>query len=1083
MMKFGVKQKIILVLVAALTLTAALNAILASSLTNSQNQTAAFTDLDRDLITWDDDLQGLTNQQRDRALAVLGDAAVMQQLAQIVTLKLDIEDPARSRGSDEMARTFGYAKSVSLNQMNLALRTGGFSSIAVYVGGKLSHYVSETDAGMMVPRAGGRLAWLTTSVTGGASLPIQNWPAWNEGAPPPSIAGSSSDAAGPAVSFAFLPQQSAMVEVAIPIEGQIDRVRTEAGDEAPYLRFLSHFAIAGSADNGAAATKLVAVVFRKSIGQADLQNLAKKTGKSPYIFSLDGAPRVVLGGSASIPRSFLQAAPSDGPSQRTVRRTISRGGGSFFADMVRWSYAGKPRFTLVMTSSRVHALKNIHETVFSIAVVSALIAAMSIGFAIYWIGRFVDPIIALTSVVKQIKLKNPSSTDSLGGLAAVDLRPIEIQAPDEMGELAAAFNLLLAELRQSFETLEHRVRTRTGELREQTLYLRTLLDTLPLWVWLKDTQGRYLAVNEACAHAAGLDAPGDMVGKCDAQVWPHEDAEHYRAEDAAVLATRQRRVTERQEQQPDTEDPIWIESFRTPVLDEDGAVLGIVGVARNIGEQKAAEAAREAALAEAVRLVHARSEFMAQMSHELRTPLNAILGYAQTLQHDQHLTARQVRGLGTIRSSGEHLLTLINDILDLARVDAAKLTLEVGEAPLGPLLQAVADMVSVKAEEKGLSFIRELAVDLPPVVRCDGIRLRQVLINLIGNAVKFTDHGTVTLRVRRAPMDQNDSIVTEDGAPSVRLRFEVEDTGIGMSPDQAARIFQPFEQVAEGTRQRQGGAGLGLAISRQLVTLMGGDIRVQSEPGRGSLFWFELNLPLVAKPFAAATPAAPSVIAYEGERMKILVVDDAPHNRLMLIDALAPIGFEVVDALDGEDAVDQALRFEPDLIVMDVMMPVLDGVETTRRIRNLPQLSHTRIIAVTASANSEMEARCRAAGVDAFVGKPVNQVQLLEVIGELLDLKWTYQSGPHEADGAVVPAPAELIVPPSDELSVLYQLAMAGNMRPIRERANYLLELDPRYAAFANRLRSLAEDFQSKAILALVERHLQAVDEGPRAAI
>jgi PAS domain S-box-containing protein len=389
--------------------------------------------------------------------------------------------------------------------------------------------------------------------------------------------------------------------------------------------------------------------------------------------------------------------------------------------------------------------------------------------------------------------------------------------------------------------LEQRVQTRTAELRQQARYLRTLIDMLPMWAWFKDTQSRYLVTNQA--HAASLGhAVEEVVGRSDLELLPPENAKPHLADDAEVMDSQQRKTAE---VAVDVDGcTVWMETYKAAVLDEDGTVLGTVGMARDISERKAAEAAREAALAEAERLAQMRSDFLAQMSHELRTPLNGILGFAQILQDDQDLTERQARGLGIIEKSGQHLLALINDILDLARIDAGKLELTPAELDLPNFLQTVSDIIRVKADEKGLAYRCE-GSELPPSVTADDMRLRQVLLNLMSNAVKFTDHGQVTLRVQRLGLGT-------DGR--AKLRFEVEDTGVGMTPEQAARLFQPFEQVGD-TRRRAEGAGLGLAISRQLVRLMGGEIRLDSQPGRGSRFWFDLELPSGPGGRAAMQPA------------------------------------------------------------------------------------------------------------------------------------------------------------------------------------------------------------------------------------
>jgi signal transduction histidine kinase/CheY-like chemotaxis protein len=483
-------------------------------------------------------------------------------------------------------------------------------------------------------------------------------------------------------------------------------------------------------------------------------------------------------------------------------------------------------------------------------------------------------------------------------------------------------------------------------------------------------------------------------------------------------------------------------------------------------ERKAAEAAREAALAEAIRLAHQRSNFMAQMSHELRTPLNAIMGYAQLLRRDsQQLTERQAVGLATIHESGQHLLTLINDILDMARVEAGKMVLYPTAVDLDVFLRVVSDIVRVKAEEKGIRFSYELVADLPAAVTIDETRLRQVLLNLLGNAVKFTDRGAVSLRVR--PVSSEEGAAVHDGRASTRLRFEVADSGIGMSAQQLERIFQPFEQMGN-MKRREGGAGLGLAISQQLVRLMGGEIAVVSEPDKGSTFWFELTVPIATESPAAVAPLH-GIVGYEGARKRLLIADDVPQNRAMLVDFLQAVGFIVAAAENGLECLVLLESFKPELILMDVMMPLLDGNETTRRIRRMPGWETIPIVAVTAGASREDESKCYEAGANAFLAKPIEHEALLRTIGTQLSLDWISVQ-PAPVDPAREDA-TDLVIPPAEEIEVLWQLAQLGNMREIRERARYLQELDPAYAAFANRLDTLARGYQSLALTTFVAGH------------
>jgi signal transduction histidine kinase/DNA-binding NarL/FixJ family response regulator/tetratricopeptide (TPR) repeat protein len=474
---------------------------------------------------------------------------------------------------------------------------------------------------------------------------------------------------------------------------------------------------------------------------------------------------------------------------------------------------------------------------------------------------------------------------------------------------------------------------------------------------------------------------------------------------------------------------------------------------------------REAALSEARQLARHRSEFLTQMSHELRTPLNAILGFAQILRRHDALSERQARGLKIIDESGQHLLTLIDDILDLARIDAARLELFAADIDLPSFLQVVCEIIRVKADDKGLLFEYQAAPDLPATVRVDRKRLRQVLLNLLSNAVKFSDKGQVTLRVRRAVPSAPEAA----SDATARLHFEVEDQGIGMSRAQLERLFQPFEQVADASR-REGGTGLGLAISRELIRLMGADIQVRSQPGQGSVFWFEIEVPASQIPLRAVPEQGPPV-GYLGERRTILVVDDVAQSRTMLLDSFSALGFQVAEAADGAQALDVAARVRPDLIVMDLTMPVMDGFEATRRLRQTADCATLPIVATSASVTGETEARAREAGANAFIGKPIQRAELLNSIAGLLGLTWIHEAA---AEALTVTQEADddrLVPPPPEEISVLRGLARLGNMRSICERADHVQGLDPKYAPFAARLRLLAQGYQSKAITAMIERY------------
>jgi signal transduction histidine kinase/CheY-like chemotaxis protein len=478
-------------------------------------------------------------------------------------------------------------------------------------------------------------------------------------------------------------------------------------------------------------------------------------------------------------------------------------------------------------------------------------------------------------------------------------------------------------------------------------------------------------------------------------------------------------------------------------------------LAETIGRLEVAYAEASQAKDAAESANRAKSVFVATMSHELRTPLNAILGYAQILRQIDASDARHVAGLDTIRRSGEHLLLLINDMLDLARIEAGKMELYVDEMDLEAMLRTVCDIVRIEAQRKDLLFEFQAIGPVPKTVRADEKRLRQVLLNLLNNAVKFTLQGQVSLRVT----------VLEADARRARLRFEVVDTGIGADADQLARLFQPFEQ-ARGVQRRFGGTGLGLAISRQLVAAMGSDIQVDSRLGAGSRFWFDVALPLAAHDPVATAPILQALVGYEGPRRSVLVVDDIDANRAPLVDVLGRLGFAMLEASQGDAALRCIEQARPDLVLMDSVMPVMDGTEATRRLRLDERFRWLPIIIVSANASATDREACLAIGADGFVAKPVDFEQLLPEIARVLGLTWI------RSDASVPAAPdaAPLVPPPADELAALVQLARIGNMRSIRERAARLETLDERLRPLAERLRKLAEAFESTAITELLDR-------------
>ncbi|MEP0871372.1 AAA family ATPase [Trichocoleus desertorum AS-A10] len=456
----------------------------------------------------------------------------------------------------------------------------------------------------------------------------------------------------------------------------------------------------------------------------------------------------------------------------------------------------------------------------------------------------------------------------------------------------------------------------------------------------------------------------------------------------------------------------------------------------------------------------AKSEFLANMSHELRTPLNGILGYTQIFQKDRELSQQQQNRIAIIHQCGEHLLNLINDVLDLSKIEARKMELYPREFHFDEFLHSIAEICRIKAEQKGITLSYQTLSPLPKVIRADDKRLRQVLLNLLGNAVKFTETGTIAFKV---------------GYHEQKIRFQIADSGIGIASDELEEIFQPFQQVGENSRKTEG-TGLGLAISGQLVEMMGGTLQVQSTLGVGSTFWFDLELPETQAPIEATTTSKGAIAAIKGDKRKILVVDDKPTNRAILVNLLEPLGFEMLEAVDGEDGLNKAQSFRPDAILIDLVMPNLDGFEATRRLRLMPVLQDTIVIAVSASVFEFDQQQSFKVGCNDFLPKPIREDALLQKLQAHLKLEWIYENAnetgaPWKQDqpenNFIMSslAAADFPTPPAEELAIFLDLVMRGDLRAIARRAIQLEESDPQLRPFTTHLKQLAKEFKGRQIL------------------
>ena len=411
----------------------------------------------------------------------------------------------------------------------------------------------------------------------------------------------------------------------------------------------------------------------------------------------------------------------------------------------------------------------------------------------------------------------------------------------------------------------------------------------------------------------------------------------------------------------------------------------------------------------------AKTEFLASTSHELRTPLNGILGYAQLLDRDQSLTDDQREAVQTIQWCGEHLLKIINELLDLAKIESSRFDLAPSAVDLPRLLQDTADLGRLRATEGGLAFSFEIASALPKQVFADAAKVRQILLNLLSNAAKFTRSGGISMRVH----------AVSDGTVE-QLAFEVEDTGIGIPKKELAKIFEPFHQVAAHATE---GTGLGLTITKRLIDAMGGSIEVSSRPGRGSRFVVRLALPRVNEPVATEPPPARTVIGYLGGVRSILVADDKAENRTVLSRLLEPLGFIVYQAADGNEALTVARERHPDLILMDLVMPNLDGFEAIRRLKLDPELAHVRTIAVSASAFDDTRRESLQQGAVDFIAKPIRMTELLERLRHHLDVEWVYADGEGARNAMPqTPTVAELPLPLPEELERMLELTTLGDI-------------------------------------------------------
>ncbi|MFB9245600.1 CHASE domain-containing protein [Massilia antarctica] len=505
-------------------------------------------------------------------------------------------------------------------------------------------------------------------------------------------------------------------------------------------------------------------------------------------------------------------------------------------------------------------------------------------------------------------------------------------------------------------------RTRRAAI-EQRVLLDSVLNSIDAHVYMKDRERRYMYVNARTAEALGQPAEA-IIGKRDTDVMTQELADFYWNQDARIFADGARHASQVEFTRPDGEvRQLW--TVKVPVL-LDGEVSAVIGLSTDVTELHQLKAQADAAN-------QAKSNFLSNMSHEIRTPMNSIIGMS-------HLALKTVANpkqrdyLEKIHHSSQHLLGIINDILDFSKIEAGKLELEVLDFGLRALMQNICNQLGDAAANKHLDLDIEIDPRLAPQLRGDPLRLEQVLLNFASNAIKFSENGSIRVRALALDEGENDFVV----------RFEVVDAGIGMSEAEIADLFKSFHQADPSTTRKYGGTGLGLVISKQLAELMGGTVGVDSAPGHGSTFWFTARLGKALNFLPGDRDAIDPAVLEQLRGANILLVEDNIFSQQVGQELLEEAQATVVVANNGKEAIDLMLKERFDCVLMDVQMPVMDGFEATRMIRSDPRLRDALVIAMTANAGKDDQARCLEAGMNEFVTKPISPKLLFEVIARWL---------------------------------------------------------------------------------------------------
>lgn len=637
------------------------------------------------------------------------------------------------------------------------------------------------------------------------------------------------------------------------------------------------------------------------------------------------------------------------------------------------------------------------------------------------------------------------------------------------------------ELRRYRMYLEDLVEKRTGELKkeiqerksteeklaEREKTFRVMLDTTLDSVALIKSDGTILAVNTSLARKFNRH-PSQMVGKNTFEFLPPELAESRKKKIEETIRTK-RPVCFK-----DSRDGIFFQNTLTPITDQDGNPTQIVIIASDVTERETYEKELRKAKETAEFANHAKSQFLANMSHELRTPLNSVLGYAQLIGRDPELPAHIKDKLNIIMRSGDHLMGLINDILEMSKIEAGQVELETAEFDLLEMLDELADMFRVRAEAKGLGIFSQYDSSVPRHVRTDERKLRQVLINIMGNALKFTETGSISLNVATAAYaGKGNNHAETDGFRPARLQFEITDTGPGIPEEDLDCLFDMFAQPKSVTTKGEG-AGLGLAISRSFVRKMGGGIFVRSEVGIGTVFGFIIEAEQRIKSPTASCRTEDRIVGLAPDQppCRVLIVEDNPINRKMLYLMLESAGFDVRKAVNGKEAVEQYQNWRPHIVWMDMMMPVMDGIAATKQIRGMESEAASRedesktvIIALTADVLGETREKAVAAGCDDYLTKPVKEADVFKIMRKHLGLNYLCEKAVPRNGGKGRPDSASLAVLSTGDLNQLEHYVTQGDKKRM---LNLIETFRPAHGELADALEKLAGRYRFRRILDLI---------------